>query len=191
MLEDVHWAEPTLLELVGHLIEIGRAPMFVLCLARPEFATADLPLGDVLHLPELGDAESRALLDARDSGTAVDDALRARVLEVAEGNPLFLEELFAMVAEGGAAVDAGGAMPTTIQSLLVARLERLEPGECRVAELASVEGRAFHRDAVRELADDPTREHVPGHLASLERARLITTEDRRCRGARSSRSDTS
>ena len=79
----------------------------------------------------------------------VADELQARIVQVAEGNPLFLEEMLALVRESG-----GGEVevPPTIQALLAARLDQLDPAERSVLERGSVEGRTFHRGAVVALA---------------------------------------
>ena len=84
------------------------------------------------------------------------------MLEAAEGNPLFVEQLLAMQAEGD---DADGELvvPPTLQALLAARIDRLEPAERAVLERAAVEGRRFHRGAVAELL--PPRERPPSARA--------------------------
>ncbi len=175
--DDLHWAEETFLDVVEHVADWSRdAPIFLLCIARPDLldlrpawgggklnATAillePLPADDVDRLVE-------NLLD----GTALDTTIRERILTSADGNPLFVEEMIAMVREEG-----GGAMtvPPTIQALLQARLDRLGDEERAVIERGSVEGEVFHQRAVMQLAPDQVRSGVPQQLLALVRKQLI------------------
>src|SRR5439155_23083731 len=86
-----------------------------------------------------------------DSLATLDDALRSRIQEAAEGNPLFVEEMVALVRDSG---DGEVTVPPTIQALLAARLDQLEPHEREVLQCGSVEGRVFHRGAVQTLAPE-------------------------------------
>ena len=81
----------------------------------------------------------------------MEDSLRRRILTAAGGNPLFVEEMVAMV---GSATDAEVVVPPTIQALLAARLDQLEPEERVVLERGSIEGEVFHRGAVQALAPE-------------------------------------
>src|SRR5687768_18369519 len=107
----------------------------------------------------------------------------------AEGNPLFVEEMIAMLIDNGylersnggwvaAAGLASVAVPPTIQALLAARLDRLPVFERAVIERGAVEGKVFHRGAVAELAPADLRESVPGHLRALLRKELRSEERR-------------
>jgi predicted ATPase len=100
----------------------------------------------------------------------VDARTRTRVVEAADGNPLFVEQLLAMHAEGG---DGPLEIPPTLQALLSARIDRLEPEERAVIERGSVEGRLFHRSAVAELLPPSVRDTMGTHLMSLVRKELI------------------
>src|SRR6185437_4283437 len=97
-------------------------------------------------LEPLDTAETEELLDALGG---VEPTLRARIARAAEGNPLFLEEMLALVQASG---DGEIAVPPTIHALLAARLDQLEPGERGALERGSVEGRVFHEGAVQALA---------------------------------------
>src|SRR5205814_4446910 len=97
-----------------------------------------------------------------------DPDLKERIREAAEGNPLFVEEMVALVEESG---DGEVSVPGTIQALLAARLDQLEPSERRVLERGSVEGRVFHRGAVQALA--PDEEQLEGRLTELVRKELV------------------
>jgi class 3 adenylate cyclase/tetratricopeptide (TPR) repeat protein len=173
--EDVHWAEPTLLDLVEYLAGwIHDVPMLLLCLARPEFLEERpqwLAAGDhaaSLTLTPLSSAESEQLLDVLGTGSAG----RQRIVTAAEGNPLYVEQMAAMVAEGAWA-DGVFRVPPTIQTLLAARLDRLAADERAVLERAAVCGREFWRGAIVHLTPSEERDAVGPTLLSLVRKDLI------------------
>jgi DNA-binding SARP family transcriptional activator/tetratricopeptide (TPR) repeat protein len=177
--EDMHWAEPTFLDLVEHLAEWMRdAPLLLVCLARPELLEerpvwgGGKPNAASLMLEPLGPEESQTLIERLPAGAQLSDPARARIAEVAEGNPLFLEQLLAMAAEGE---DLGGelSVPPTVEALLAARLDRLGPGERAVLERASVVGKEFWTDALAELLPAEARPSAFRHLAALVRKQLL------------------
>jgi class 3 adenylate cyclase len=156
VLEDVHWAEPTLLDLVEHVSRWSRdSPILLLCVARPELLE-ERPQweGALVRLDPLSNGEATQLLDALDIGGILSSALRARVTEVAQGNPLYTEQLFAMLAEEARAAAELVALPPTIQALLAARLDRLDPSERDVLERAAVIGKEFWPGAVAALGSE-------------------------------------
>jgi len=176
VLEDLHWAESTFLDLVEHLAEWTHdAPLLLVCLARPELLDerplwgGGKPNVSSLLLEPLGSTESQTLLEALPGGARLSDPTRARIADVAEGNPLFLEQL---VAEGG---ELSGELPIppTIEALLAARLDRLGPGERAVLETASVVGKEFWTDALSELLPLEARPLSSRHLATLVRKQLV------------------
>jgi class 3 adenylate cyclase/tetratricopeptide (TPR) repeat protein len=155
VLEDVHWAEPTLLDLVEHVSRWSRdTPILLLCVARPELLE-ERPRweGVVVRLEPLSSGEATELLDALDIGGILSSALRGRVAETAQGNPLYTEQLFAMLAEEARAAAELVALPPTIQALLAARLDRLDSGERNVLERAAVIGKEFWPGAVGFLGE--------------------------------------
>ena len=91
--------------------------------------------------------------------------------DAAEGNPLFVEQMLAMLADDPDAADE--AVPATIQALLAARIERLEPGERAVLQRASVEGRLFHRGAVASSCRRTAADGLGGILLALTRKELL------------------
>ena len=152
VLDDIHWGEEAFLDLVDHIADLSRdAPILLLCMARPElldrrpnWGGGKLNATTVLLEPlTAGDAD--ALVARLLDGAPADEPLRARILDAAEGNPLFVEEMVALVRESP---DGAVAVPPTIQALLAARLDQLDPTERVVLERGSVEGRVFHRGAV-------------------------------------------
>ena len=123
LFDDLHWAEETLLDLVEHVADLSRdAPLLLLCMARPEFLERRPSWGGgkwnatTVLLEPLDGAETERLL--ADLGDLPED-LHERIVQVAEGNPLFLEEMFALVRDSG---DAAVEVPPTIQALLSARM---------------------------------------------------------------------
>jgi class 3 adenylate cyclase/tetratricopeptide (TPR) repeat protein len=168
--EDIHWAEPPLLDLIEHVADWSRdAPMLLLCLARPDLRAERAAWGgEAIMLEPLTAEESDELIESLLGEATVDDATRARVRNVAEGNPLFVEQLLAMIADGSAPDE----VPATIQALLAARLDGLQEDERDIVERASVVGLDFEWEALAELALDGQR--PPGSkLAALVRKELI------------------
>jgi class 3 adenylate cyclase/tetratricopeptide (TPR) repeat protein len=174
VVEDIHWAEPTLLDLIEHLVDWTRdAPVLLLCLARPELLD-ERPAwgGQAVALEPLSQDESDELIASLIAGSGLEEDARARIREAAEGNPLFVEQLLAIVAEGGEVE----RIPPTIHALLAARLDALPEAEREVLERASVVGLEFEWEALGELADD--RRRPPGaQLAALVRKGLIRPHD--------------
>ncbi len=170
--EDIHWAEPTLLDLLEYLVGFIRdAPVLLLCLARPELAERRPAwlMGSVVQVEPLSEQDSEMLLDGLgDFGPEA----RRRIREAAEGNPLFAEQLAAFARDGGASV-----MPPTIQALLAERLDRLEPVERAVLEHASVVGREFLGGDVVALAPAELQQAVVTTLLSLTRKGLIRPDE--------------
>ena len=176
VLDDVHWAEPTFLDLVEYVVAAARAvPLLVICLARPELLDArptrqgSSDNATIVRLEPLAEHEARALLEGVLGGAVVAEATGSRVLKAAEGNPLFLEQLLAMQAEHGEKL----GVPPTVQAVLAARIDRLPPVERAVVQRAAVQGRVFSRRALADLIDEQDRPRLNQTLAALERRELI------------------
>jgi len=172
--DDIHWAEPVLLDLVEYVAAfVQDVPLLVLCTGRPELFelrptwTAPKPNATLLSLDPLSESDSEALVERLGDVTA---ETRARIIDAAEGNPLFTEQLVAMQAESG-----GGELevPPTLRALLAARIDRLAEPERAVAARGSVEGRLFHRGAVAALLPEPERPEAGAHLLTLVLKELI------------------
>jgi tetratricopeptide (TPR) repeat protein len=180
--DDLHWGEPVFLDLVEHIADFSRnAPILLLCMARPELLDRRAAWGggklnatNVLLEPLSAD-ETEELIERLLSGARIDASLRGRILEAAGGNPLFVGEMLAMLADRG---DGNGSaeimVPPTIQALLASRLDQLEDAERRVLERGAVEGQVFHRGAVVALA--PEEGQVDGRLMKLVRKDLVRPE---------------
>jgi tetratricopeptide (TPR) repeat protein len=170
VLEDVHWAAGAFLDLVESVLEIARVPVLVLCLARPDLLDLRAHWGggrlnsSSILLDALTPAESEALLERLSSDGGLDAVVRERILALAEGNPLVIEQLLAAAFEGQA-----DALPDSIQTVLAARLDRLEENDRAVAQAAAVCGTSFRVEDVATLVDqDPS-----ASLLTLVRRELI------------------
>jgi class 3 adenylate cyclase/predicted ATPase len=178
-LEDIHWAEPTFLDLIEYLTGwIGEAPILLLCLARtdllenrPSWANPR-PNAALLSLEPLSEGEADRLLDSLAGDLALDSRYRDRIADAAEGNPLFVEQMVAMAAEGPGEVDEF-EIPASIQALLAERLDRLETQERSVIERASVVGKEFLRREIVELSPPDLLPSVGRLLMALVRKDLI------------------
>ncbi|MEP7378519.1 MAG: AAA family ATPase [Chloroflexota bacterium] len=194
LVEDIHWAEPAFLDLLEHVVDLARdVPLVVLCPARPDLLDKRPGWGggkvnatSILLEPLAGDASDQ-LIDALPGGNALPPSLRKRILTVAEGNPLYLEEMLGMLIDEGVLANTDGSwrvhgevdtvrVPPTIRALLAARLDQLPVTERAIAECASVVGRVFEQDAVSELAPHAIRAGVARGLMALVRKELVRPE---------------
>ncbi len=174
--DDLHWGEPALFDLIEHLADFSRdAPILILCMARPELLDSRPGWGGgklnatTLLLDPLQPAETATLNDELvPPGTQIGARLRERVQATAGGNPLFVEEMLALLAESGS---GDLAVPATITALLAARLDQLAPAERTVLECGSVEGQSFHQGPVQLLA--PEERDIPGQLMTLIHKDLV------------------
>ena len=179
VIDDIHWAEPTLLDLIEYITAFaGDAPILLLCLARPDLfderASWAAPRTNtlLLTLEPLAVDEAEALIDRLLQSQTLAPRLRARIVDAAEGNPLFVEQILAMRAEQPDAVGEID-LPPTLEALLAARIDRLTPEERAVLQRAAIEGRGFHRGAVFELLPVEARAAVSGRLISLVRKEFV------------------
>jgi class 3 adenylate cyclase/tetratricopeptide (TPR) repeat protein len=194
VLDDIHWGEPTFLDFVEHVADRSRdASILLLCMARPDLLDVRPAWGGgrtnaaTISLAPLTDAECTQLIAGLLGSAALPDAVRDRITGVAEGNPLFVEEMLRMLVDDGRLVRSDDAwlavgdltdvaIPPTISALLSARLDRLSDDERAVVGAAAVEGKGFHRGAVAALLPEGSRADLAVHLRSLVRRELITPE---------------
>jgi DNA-binding SARP family transcriptional activator len=169
--EDVHWAEPTFLDLVEYLADrTPDAPILLICIARPDLLeqrpdwTRERWRAGFVELERLPDRECETLIAnlARDLA----DETKLRVLETAEGNPLFIEQLVTMISEKHG-YETELSIPPTIDALLQARLDRLGPGERAVISRASIVGKEFSAEATVDLLPEDARAFGTRHLDTL------------------------
>ncbi|MGZ4386093.1 MAG: BTAD domain-containing putative transcriptional regulator [Gaiellaceae bacterium] len=172
--DDIHWAEPTFLDLIEYLVDWLRdVPILLVCLARPELLEVRPDWGGgklnatSTLLEPLSEAESAKLVGNL-AGPDLDEAARRRIVDASEGNPLFVEEMLALALEGGDLV-----VPPTIQALLAARLDRLGAAERAVLDVAAVQGKVFNEDAVSALLPPTLSVQAAPALASAVQKELI------------------
>jgi class 3 adenylate cyclase/tetratricopeptide (TPR) repeat protein len=172
VVDDIHWAEPTLLDLIEYLVGFAQARALIACTARPELfdARPHWSRTEIVELEPLGEMDATALIDALLADADLSSAVRDRIRERAEGNPLFVEQMLSLASENG---DTEIAVPATIQALLAARLDHLPDDERPVLVRGSVEGRVFHRGAVSELLPEGERDGVSSHLLALARKNFV------------------
>jgi class 3 adenylate cyclase/tetratricopeptide (TPR) repeat protein len=154
---DVQWADPSVLAGLDDLLSrIHRVPLVVLLTARPEFGSWQPNIGHqnlvVLNLDPLGPEASGDLLVSL-LGFDPGERARSELVERSGGNPLFVEELAAVLVEGGEDVDAGRrqALPATLRGIIAARLDALPTAERAVLEDAAVVGRRAPINALLAL----------------------------------------
>lgn len=175
VLEDVHWAQPTLLDLIDYLAESVEQPVVLACLARPDFFDQHRPwTGEVtsLVLEPLGSDDSKQLMADRLAGRAMSPATLTRVLEISQGNPLFLEQIVAALRDDGEV-----SIPPAVEALLTARIDRLGPAERDLLRCASVAGMDFTYEAVAALVPTEGRPFLSRHLQTLQDKELIRSTD--------------
>jgi class 3 adenylate cyclase/predicted ATPase len=174
VIDDIHWAEPPLLDLLESVAAFAAdVPLLLLCTARPELFELRPSWGApransvVVTLEPLGGGDVERMIGELGE---LDEPTRTRVIEAAEGNPLFVEQLVAYQTESGS---DGVEIPGSLKALLHARIDRLAEEERAVVLRGSVEGRLFHRSAVAELLPEDDRAGVGGSLLGLVRKELI------------------
>jgi len=174
--EDIHWADESLLDLLETFAaRVHDVPVLFVALARTELLTSrtgwggGVPSYTALLLDPLSPDASREL--ARELLASLRDDQAAAVADTAEGNPLFIEELSASLAERSTKESA--RLPTSVQAIIAARLDALPADERRVLVDASVVGRVFWRGALSEIAP---RDDLSALLGSLEARDLIRRE---------------
>ncbi|HSK37722.1 MAG TPA: AAA family ATPase, partial [Actinomycetota bacterium] len=190
VIDDLHWAQPALLDLVEQVVALAReAPILLVAVARPELLeqrpgwSGGRLNASTMLLEPLAAEESATLLEHLAGDATLPPDATDRITRTAEGNPLFLEELLAMLIEEGrlrrdgprwVAYDlAAASTPPTIQALLAARLDRLAGEERALLDRASVMGQAFDRAAVLALTPEPARAAAAAHLLALVRKELL------------------
>ncbi|HLA17029.1 MAG TPA: adenylate/guanylate cyclase domain-containing protein, partial [Candidatus Limnocylindrales bacterium] len=192
LIEDIHWAEPALLDLIDHVVVAGRGPLLILAPSRPEIAEARpaILVGErTLHLAlePLGDEAASELVDQLLPGAGDVATLRQQIAAAADGNPLYVEELVGMLIDDATVRRANDgswvvvspidriAMPATIGALLTARLDQLG-SERSIAERGSVVGRVFESRAVAHLSPELATDVLDSRLDVLVGRDLIRPE---------------
>ncbi len=174
-IEDIHWADEGMLDLIEHLARWVRGPLLIVCLCRDELLDRRPDWGGgrrnatSIALEPLSVAETEQLVGSLYGGTESDPALISRVAERAGGNPLFAEEMVNRLQEAGADPEA---LPDSVHSVLAARLDSLPPFERQLLQYASVIGQSFWEGVLLRASGAEGRE-VESALASLQERELV------------------
>jgi class 3 adenylate cyclase/tetratricopeptide (TPR) repeat protein len=177
--EDLHWADDGLLGFLDYLIDWTReVPLLVLCTARPELLTRRPDWGGgklnaaTLSLAPLSDEETARLIGGLLERAVLPAELQATLLARAGGNPLYAEEFARMAADRSAADLATVELPGSVQGIIAARLDGLDPADKSLLQDASVVGKTFWLGAVSAIGGrDPLELEQQLHV--LERGRFV------------------
>ncbi|MFL5913295.1 MAG: ATP-binding protein, partial [Gaiellaceae bacterium] len=180
--EDLHWADDGILDFVDHLADwAGSVPLLVLGTARPELLDRRPGWGGgklnatTLALTPLADEEAAKIIGAVLEQALLPAETQQALLERAGGNPLYAEQFARLFVERGTAEDL--PLPETVQGIIAARLDVLEPLEKRLLQDAAVVGKVFWAGAAAELAGIG-RDEVTSALHALERRGMVRRERR-------------
>jgi len=195
VLDDIQWAQPSLLDVIAHVAKLATATSLLLvCTARPQLEedaaawTADVRDHLALRLEALSEDESAAIVAALIGGVGMPEDTLSEIVAASEGNPLFLEQMLSMWQDDGTMVlgsdgwqltrrPDGLSIPPSIHALLAARLDSLLEHERAVLERGAVVGQVFPADAIEAMSAESGRGGVVGALGALERRHLIRPHD--------------
>jgi class 3 adenylate cyclase/tetratricopeptide (TPR) repeat protein len=178
--EDLHWADDDLLDFIDELTErLDAVPLLIVCTARPELLAQRPGWGGgklnavTLSLAPLSDEETARLLHGLLERSVLAAETQAAIVDRAAGVPLFAEELARMLSSG----EVGTELPETLQGIVAARIDGLDPGAKALLQDAAVLGKVFWTDALGTLSDllDDELDVV---LRSLERREFVRRERR-------------
>jgi class 3 adenylate cyclase len=189
VIEDIHWADPVLLDLLDFLAERVVGPVLLLCPARPELTERRPGWGggrrnvSTISLQPLSDTDAQRLIRLLLTVEELPAEVRQRILDRAGGNPFFLEEIVRHLIDEGLIARDGDrwraapgiediAIPDTVQAVLAARIDLLEPADKRALQRAAVVGRVFWPGPVRRLLNGD-RSSLEDAFARLENRDLI------------------
>ena len=188
--EDLHWADPVFLDLLEYVVDlVADVPFLIIATARPDLLEARPSWASgrsntqLLRLESLGSGDIEALCRAQEGGDALGKEFIARIGDASEGNPLFVEEMVAMLRDDGVLRRSGDAwemsaqqdvgVPPTIRALIASRLDRLPDDARQVAARGSVIGRVFETAALAQIAPDDVGASLTAQLLTLVRRELI------------------
>ena len=189
VIEDIHWADPALLDLLEELAERAQGPVLLVCTARPELTGRRPGWGggrrnfSSIALDPLTEQEADTLVTLLLTIDDLPESVHRHILERAEGNPFFLEEIIRKLIDEGRIVREGDrwraatgigdvVVPDTVQAVLAARIDLLGVKEKRALQRAAVVGRVFWPGPVLRLlnGDGPELDET---LARLEDRDLV------------------
>ena len=189
MIDDIHWAEPAFLDLLENLLEtVEGASVLMVATSRHDLLESRAEWGTRedskrLVLKPLSDEAATQVVSNLLGAAGLPQSLVKRIVNAAEGNPLYVEQMLSMLVDTGAVSEDGSpvpikgdadiVVPPTIHALLEARLDKLERSERAAAEPASVIGMEFPRSAVQSLAPQQLKDRVGDQLQALTRKHFI------------------
>jgi class 3 adenylate cyclase len=187
IIEDLHWAGDELVQMLERIVARSKGPLLVVATARPEFAEKHPHFGGgsddfaTVTLRALNDRQTRQLVDALLPVNQLPGEVHAAILARAEGNPLFVEEIIQRLIESGGLVRDGRSwvatpsasqapLPETLQALLAARIDALDPQEKRLLQEAAIVGKVFWEEPLARMTG---LSNVHAALLELERRGLV------------------
>jgi class 3 adenylate cyclase/tetratricopeptide (TPR) repeat protein len=190
LIDDIHWAEPAFLDLLVHVLDTSEnAPILLLCTSRHDILEKRPDWGNRasslrLVLRPLTDAAAAKVAVNLLGATGIPADVVSRIVEAAEGNPLYVEQMLSMLIDSGALRQEDGrwvrsesygeiTIPPTIKALIEGRLGQLHREERAAIEPASVIGLQFAAPAVASLAPEPIRPAIESHLLALTLKQLV------------------
>jgi class 3 adenylate cyclase/tetratricopeptide (TPR) repeat protein len=199
--EDLHWSDPSSLQLLEEVVPlVTAAPLLIICVSRLENTTSTRLLADLRQrVPENASWIELRPLDSQQSNSLVEALLkienlpahtRALIIDRAEGNPFYIEELLRSLLDAGAiAVGANGPqlvsdvqaieIPATLEGVLHARIDRLEPHQKATLQKASVIGRIFNRHLLQWMMTEGGHNEWPIDriLAELQERQFVESRE--------------
>ncbi len=175
VIEDLHWSEAVLRDVLSQIVDDGDAPIVIACTARPELFDADPSWGGgranstTIRLMPLTDRETATLVEVLLTSVIQSEAERREVLTNIGGNPLFAVEFVRMLQEQHL---AGTEVPMSVQAVIGARLDSVVAERRAVLQDASVVGASFWPDALAAIGDGDVGD-IRGALAELTRRGLV------------------
>jgi len=178
IVDDIHWAEAAMLDLIEYVAATIQGPVLLLCAARPELLDArptwatPRPESSLILLAPLSDGDVAYLAESLATGSGIARSSAERVRTWSAGNPLFVEQIMAAVHDGSL---NEMKPPQSIQTLLASRVDQLPEHERDALTHAAVEGRLFHLGALRALADDQ-QPSLDATMLALVRKQFIRSD---------------
>lgn len=177
--EDIHWADSGMLDLIEYLAQWVHGPLLLVCLARDELLDRRRDWGaarrrsSTIALDPLDAAEARDLVTALLEGREPTGQLAAAIAQRSGGNPFFAEEMVRRLSEEAS---TASVLPDSVQAVLAARLDALDPFERQIVQQAAVVGRTFWPSSLESVAQRAGRELAPA-LASLREKEILVPGD--------------
>ena len=189
-IEDLHWADPSSVELLRNILSDFRHPAIFLCIYRPSFSLFTSHQANAIksyheiRIQDLSPTDAQSMVESLLKTEAIPADLKKFIREKVEGNPFYLEEVINSLLETAILIPQDGQwvltkpiteanIPSTVQGVISARLDRLEMEAKRILQEASVIGRAFLYEILKRITG--LREQIDKNLMGLERLDLIRT----------------